>query len=100
MPRLRSTGSADSPGLSGRPALPTLRALAQQLLDRLSSVDGGFRHVEDGSDAPMHIGGLALLQGPPPSVEEFTAHIESRLQPVPRYRQRVFHPPYQTGRPL
>src|SRR4051812_31645484 len=74
--------------------------MVQKHLDRLSSVDAGFLHAEDGGDAHMHIGGLAILEGPAPSIEEFTEHIESRLHLVPRYRQRVVHPPLQTGRPL
>src|SRR3954466_6427811 len=74
--------------------------MAQKHLDRLSAVDAGFLHAEDGSDAHMHIGGLAVLEGPAPTIEDFTDHIESRLHLVPRYRQRVVHPPLQTGRPL
>jgi WS/DGAT/MGAT family acyltransferase len=74
--------------------------MVQKHLDRLSSVDAGFLHAEDGTDAHMHIGGLAILEGPPPPIEDFIAHIESRLHLVPRYRQRVVHPPLQTGRPL
>src|SRR3954470_17451939 len=74
--------------------------MVQKHLDRLSSVDAGFLHAEDGGDAHMHIGGLAILEGPAPSIEDFTAHIASRLHLVPRYRQRVVHPPLQTGRPL
>src|SRR5436305_6504706 len=74
--------------------------MVQKHLDRLSSVDAGFLHAEDGGDAHMHIGGLAILEGPAPSIEDFTAHIASRLHLVPRYRQRVVHPPLQAGRPL
>ncbi|MDX6286920.1 MAG: diacylglycerol O-acyltransferase / wax synthase [Frankiales bacterium] len=74
--------------------------MVQRHLDRLSSVDAGFLHAEDGSDAHMHIGGLAILDGPPPRIEEFTDHIASRLHLVPRYRQRVVNPPLQSGRPV
>jgi diacylglycerol O-acyltransferase / wax synthase len=74
--------------------------MVQKHLDRLSSVDAGFLHAEDGTDAHMHIGALAILEGPAPSIEDLTAHIESRLHLVPRYRQRVINPPMQTGRPL
>jgi WS/DGAT/MGAT family acyltransferase len=74
--------------------------MVQKHLDRLSAVDAGFLHAEDGSDAHMHIGGLAVLEGPAPLYEEFVDHIESRLHLVPRYRQRVVLPPLQTGRPL
>src|SRR3954468_17426095 len=74
--------------------------MAQKHLDRLSAVDAGFLHAEDGSDAHMHIGGLAVLEGSAPTIEELTAHNETRLHLVPRYRQRVVHPPLPTGRPL
>jgi diacylglycerol O-acyltransferase / wax synthase len=74
--------------------------MVQRHLDRLSSVDAGFLHAEDGTDAHMHIGGVAILDGPAPSIEDFTAHIASRLHLVPRYRQRAISPPLQSGRPL
>jgi diacylglycerol O-acyltransferase len=48
----------------------------------------------------MHIGGLTILEGPPIALDEFLAHIESRLHLVPRYRQKLAIPPLQTGRPL
>ncbi|MDX6224623.1 MAG: diacylglycerol O-acyltransferase / wax synthase [Frankiales bacterium] len=74
--------------------------MAQEHLDRLSSIDAGFLHAEDGSDAHMHIGGLAILEGPAPDIEDFQRHIASRLQLVPRYRQRLVQAPLHTGRPL
>ena len=74
--------------------------MAQDHLDRLSSVDAGFLHAEDGGNAHMHIGGLAILEGPAPSVEDFQQHIATRLQLVPRYRQRLVNAPLHTGRPL
>jgi len=48
----------------------------------------------------MHIGGLARFEGEPPELDEFTAHIQSRLHLVPRYRQKLAVPPLETGRPL
>ena len=36
----------------------------------------------------------------PPDLDEFLAHIESRLHLVPRYRQKLATPPLETGRPL
>jgi diacylglycerol O-acyltransferase len=52
--------------------------MVQKHLDRLSAVDAGFLHAEDGSDAHMHIGGLAILEGPAPSYDEFAEHNASR----------------------
>jgi len=73
--------------------------VAQQHMDRLSAVDATFLHQESPA-THMHVAGLVILEGPPPSYEEFLAHISSRLPLVPRYRQRLEMAPYQTGRPL
>jgi WS/DGAT/MGAT family acyltransferase len=72
---------------------------SQQHLDRLSAVDAGFL-AQEKPNTHMHIGGLALFEGEPPGLEEFLAHIESRLHLVPRYRQKLATPPFETGRPL
>src|SRR4051794_660014 len=72
---------------------------SQQHLDRLSAVDAGFL-AQEKPNTPMHIGGLAVFEGEPPGLDEFLAHIESRLHLVPRYRQKLAVPPLETGRPL
>ena len=72
---------------------------SQQHLDRLSAVDAGFL-AQEKPNTHMHIGGLALFEGEPPELDEFLAHIESRLHLVPRYRQKLATPPLETGRPL
>jgi diacylglycerol O-acyltransferase / wax synthase len=71
----------------------------QQHLDRLSAVDAGFL-AQEKPNTHMHIGGLALFEGEAPGLEEFLAHIETRLHLVPRYRQKLAVPPLETGRPL
>jgi len=68
-------------------------------MDRLTPIDASFLHQERQA-SHMHIGGLAIFEAPPPSREDFTAHLESRLHLVPRYRQKIATPPLQTGRPL
>jgi len=68
-------------------------------LDRLSSVDAGFLHIED-EGAHMHIGALGVFEGPAPSGPAFRAHIDSRLPQLPRYRQKVQEMPFGTGRPV
>ena len=73
--------------------------MPQAHLDRLTSIDAGFLHQEDGG-AHMHIGGLGVFEGPPPTGEQFTRHLQSRLPLVPRYRQRLVEMPFGTGRPL
>jgi WS/DGAT/MGAT family acyltransferase len=73
--------------------------MAQQHLDRLSAIDAGFL-AQERSNTHMHIGGVALFEGPPPDLEEFTDHVRGRLHLVPRYRQRIAKAPFETGLPL
>jgi WS/DGAT/MGAT family acyltransferase len=71
----------------------------QQHLDRLTSIDASFLHQE-GPTSHMHIGAVLIFEGPPPVFDEFLDHIRSRLHLVPRYRQKLVTPPFETGRPL
>jgi diacylglycerol O-acyltransferase / wax synthase len=73
--------------------------LAQQHLDRLSAIDTGFL-AQEGPTTHMHIGGVVLLDGPPPHYDEFAGHVRSRLHLVPRYRQKYVQPPLEAGLPL
>ena len=73
--------------------------MAQGHLDRLSSVDAGFLHMEE-DGAHMHIGALGVFDGPSPTAEAFRDHIAARLPQLPRYRQKVQLMPLGTGRPL
>jgi WS/DGAT/MGAT family acyltransferase len=66
--------------------------------DRLTGLDDSFLHLESES-AHMHVAALMLLDGEPPSYEEFLRAIESRLHLVPRYRQRLAFVPFGAGRP-
>jgi WS/DGAT/MGAT family acyltransferase len=73
--------------------------MPQQHLDRLTSIDASFLHQE-GQASHMHIGGVLLFEGPPPKFEDYLDHVRSRLHLVPRYRQKLATPPFETGRPL
>jgi len=73
-------------------------ATTQQHLDVLSALDTAFL-LQEGPRAQMHLGGIAIFEGPPPSFEEVVEHIRSRLDRVPRYRQKVVFPPGGIGRP-
>ncbi|MGI8622434.1 MAG: WS/DGAT/MGAT family O-acyltransferase [Solirubrobacteraceae bacterium] len=73
--------------------------MTQEHLDRLSSVDAGFL-AQEGPNTHMHIGGIVLLDGPPPDLADFLAHVRSRLPLVPRYRQKIAHAPLESGLPL
>ncbi len=67
--------------------------------DRLSAIDASFLHQEKQS-SHMHVGALAIFEGPPPPREEFCDHLEARLGRVPRYRQKLAFPPLEAGRPF
>jgi len=67
--------------------------------DRLSAVDASFL-AQEKQASHMHVGALVIFEGPPPSRDEFVAHIESRLALVPRYRQKLAFPRFEMGRPF
>jgi diacylglycerol O-acyltransferase / wax synthase len=71
----------------------------QQHMDRLSSVDVSFLTNESAS-SHMHVGGILIFEGPPPSYDDLIDHVRGRLHLVPRFRQKLAHPPAQTGRPF
>jgi WS/DGAT/MGAT family acyltransferase len=73
--------------------------VAQEHLDRLTAVDASFLHQEDAA-SHMHIGAVTIFEGPPPPFSAVLDHIRSRLQFVPRYRQKLAYPPFDSGRPL
>lgn len=68
-------------------------------MERLSVLDSEFLHVEDGI-AHMHIAGLSVFEPPAPSLDELTAMMASKLDRIPRYRQRVRTVPFELGRPV
>jgi diacylglycerol O-acyltransferase len=73
--------------------------MSQQHLDRLTAIDASFLHQE-GPASHMHVGALALFEGPPPPFTEVLDALRGRLHLVPRYRQKLSVPPAGTGRPL
>ena len=48
----------------------------------------------------MHVGGILIFEGPPPSYDDLLDHVQGRLHLVPRFRQKLAYPPAQTGRPF
>jgi diacylglycerol O-acyltransferase / wax synthase len=48
----------------------------------------------------MHIGGLTIIEGPPPTMDEFLEQIRRRLHMVPRYRHKLAHTAIDSGRPV
>ena len=73
--------------------------MPQRHLDRLTPVDASFLHQE-GPVSHMHIGGLTIVEGPPPSMDEFLEQIRRRLHLVPRYRHKLAHTAVDSGRPV
>jgi diacylglycerol O-acyltransferase / wax synthase len=73
--------------------------VAQKHLDRLTPVDASFLHQE-GANSHMHVGGLTIVEGPPPPMEEFLEQIRRRLHLVPRYRQKLAYTALDSGRPV
>ncbi len=68
-------------------------------MERMNSLDAVFVAAED-SVNHMHIGSVAIFDGPPPPFGDVRAVIASKLPLVPRYRQRVREAPLSIGRPL
>jgi WS/DGAT/MGAT family acyltransferase len=73
--------------------------MAQQHLERLSAVDASFL-ANESPVSHMHVGAVVIFEGPPPPFDEFLDGLRARLHLVPRYRQKLAHPPLDTGRPL
>jgi diacylglycerol O-acyltransferase len=73
--------------------------MAQRHLDRLTVVDASFLHQE-GPSSHMHVGGLTILEGPPPAMEDFLEQIRKRLHLVPRYRHKLAYTALDSGRPV
>jgi diacylglycerol O-acyltransferase len=71
----------------------------QHHLDRLTPVDASFLHQE-GPVSHMHIGGVTIVEGPPPSMDEFLEQLRRRLHLVPRYRQKLAYTALDSGRPV
>ncbi|HEX9353901.1 MAG TPA: wax ester/triacylglycerol synthase family O-acyltransferase [Streptosporangiaceae bacterium] len=68
-------------------------------MERMSTLDAGFFYVEH-DNVPMHLGSLALFEGPAPTYEELTRLIAAKLPRVPRYRQVVRTMPLEVLRPM
>ncbi|MEU0884587.1 wax ester/triacylglycerol synthase family O-acyltransferase [Lentzea sp. NPDC005914] len=65
----------------------------------MSSLDAGFYFIED-ENVPMHVGSVLVFDGPAPSYGDVIRLFVSRLDQVPRYRQKVKALPFHVGRPV
>jgi diacylglycerol O-acyltransferase len=68
-------------------------------MERMSTLDAGFYFSED-ENTPMHVGSVAVFEGPPPSYGDLVRLLVAKLLHVPRYRQRVRTIPMHLGRPV
>ena len=73
--------------------------MPQRHLDRLTPIDAAFLHQE-GAHSHMHIGGLTIVEGPPPETSELLEQIRLRLHLVPRYRHKLANTALDSGRPV
>lgn len=67
-------------------------------MERMSTLDAGFFFVEH-ANVPMHLGSLAVFEGPPPSYRELADLFAAKLARVRRYRQVVRTVPLQVVPP-
>lgn len=67
-------------------------------MERTSVLDASFLYLENDT-TPLHIGGVSIFEGPPPTHDELVSRLEAKLHLVPRYRQKVRMMPLQLGLP-
>jgi WS/DGAT/MGAT family acyltransferase len=65
----------------------------------MSAQDAMFLHVEN-DVTPMHIGGVSIFEGPPPSFADLTAMVAGKLDHTPRYRQKIRFVPFGMAEPV
>ncbi|MFD2417085.1 wax ester/triacylglycerol synthase family O-acyltransferase [Amycolatopsis pigmentata] len=64
-------------------------------MEWLSPLDAAFLDLEDGDEsAVLSIASVAVMEGPVPGHEELIAAVASRLDRIPRYRQRIRRLPF------
>lgn len=68
-----------------------------QLPSRFGALDAAFLNFE-GKEMPLHIGGVCVFDGVIP-FNRFVATIESKLDQIPRYREKVVWPFLNIGYP-
>lgn len=57
-------------------------------MERLTALDAGFLEAEDSdSHVSLAVGGVSIIEGPPPGYDDFASAIAQRVQRIPRCRQ-------------
>jgi 8-oxo-dGTP pyrophosphatase MutT (NUDIX family) len=67
-------------------------------MERMSALDAGFYFLEH-DNVPMHVGSVAVFEGPLPAYGDVVRLLVSKLPQVPRYRQVVRTVPLHLARP-
>src|SRR3979490_2962013 len=68
-------------------------------MDRMNPLDASFIALEDDNN-PMHIGNVSIFEGPPPKYGDLVRMVASKLNQVPRHRQKEKTVPLALGRPV
>src|SRR5215472_3461884 len=68
-------------------------------MEPMSTLDAGFFFAES-ANVPMHLGALAVFEGPAPSYRELACLYAAKLPRVPSYRQVVRTAPMHMFRPV
>ena len=87
-----SVSTAAAPASAAPPAPPPSA-------ERMRTLDAEFFFAEH-RNVPLHIGSVAVFDGPAPSREDLMRLFEAKLPRVPRYRQVVRAAPFQLLRPV
>ena len=73
--------------------------MTQGHMDRLTSFDTSFL-ANERQNGHMALGAIMVCEGAAPSLEDFNAHIRSRLHLLPRFRQRSSSRRCSSGAPF
>ena len=68
-------------------------------MNRLGTLDAEFFFAEH-DNAPLHMGSVAVFDGPAPQYRDISRLFAAKLPRVPRYRQVVSAAPGQLLRPV
>ncbi|MFZ0324883.1 MAG: wax ester/triacylglycerol synthase family O-acyltransferase [Actinomycetes bacterium] len=75
------------------------------MVERLSALDASYLYMEEPT-TPMHTGGVAVFQSPPPGtkgafdIDQLVRLVHDRIALVPRYRQKVRWVPGHLAAPV